>query len=318
VNEGLGLLGQSPALKTILSQIELVAPTEASVLILGESGTGKELIARALHDRSNRARRALVKVNCASIPRELFESEFFGHAKGSFTGALRDRVGRFQLADGGTLFLDEVAEIPLELQSKLLRVLQEGQFERVGEDRTRQVSVRVIAATNRNLEQEVDAGHFRRDLFFRLSVFPLKVPPLRDRLEDIPVLASSFLEQAARRMHSAIPTLTREHVQELTSYPWPGNVRELQNVIERAVILARGGTLHFGLNQAGSPSVPGTERQAPVSTRKQLLELERRRIVEALQQSGGKIYGADGAAELLGMRPTTLTSKIAALKIKRR
>ena len=319
VNEGFGgLLGQSSALKMILSQIELVAPTEASVLILGESGTGKELVARALHDRSNRARRALVKVNCASIPRELFESEFFGHAKGSFTGALRDRVGRFQLADGGTLFLDEVAEIPLELQSKLLRVLQEGEFERVGEDRTRQVSVRVIAATNRNLEQEVEAGRFRRDLFFRLSVFPLKVPPLRDRLDDIPVLASSFLEQAARRMHSAIPALTREHVQELTSYPWPGNVRELQNVIERAVILARHGTLRFGLRQAADPSVAGTERQAPVSTRKQLLELERRSIVEALQKSGGKIYGANGAAELLGMRPTTLTSKIAALRIKRR
>ena len=179
VSEGFGgLLGESAALKTILSQLELVAPTEASVLILGESGTGKELIARALHDRSNRARRALVKVNCASIPRELFESEFFGHTKGAFTGALRDRVGRFQLADRGTLFLDEVAEIPLELQSKLLRVLQEGEFERVGEDRTRQVSVRVIAATNRNLEQEADAGRFRRDLFFRLSVFPLKVPPL--------------------------------------------------------------------------------------------------------------------------------------------
>ena len=280
VNEGFGgLLGQSPALKTILSQIELVAPTEASVLILGESGTGKELIARALHDRSNRAHRALVKVNCASIPRELFESEFFGHAKGSFTGALRDRVGRFQLADGGTLFLDEVAEIPLELQSKLLRVLQEGQFERVGEDRTRQVSVRVIAATNRNLEQEAQAGRFRRDLFFRLSVFPLKVPPLRDRLDDIPVLASSFLEQAARRMHSAIPTLTREHVQELTNYSWPGNVRELQNVIERAVILARGGTLRFGLRQTVGPSVIETERQGPVSTRKQLLELERRSVV---------------------------------------
>jgi transcriptional regulator with GAF, ATPase, and Fis domain len=319
VNEGFGgLLGHSPALKTILSQIELVAPTDATVLILGESGTGKELIARALHDRSNRAGRALVKVNCASIPRELFESEFFGHAKGSFTGALRDRVGRFQLADGGTLFLDEVAEIPLELQSKLLRVLQEGQFERVGEDRTRQVSVRVIAATNRNLEQEAEAGRFRRDLFFRLSVFPLKVPPLRDRLDDIPVLASSFLEQAARRMHSAIPALTREHVQELTSYPWPGNVRELQNVIERAVILARHGTLRFGLRQAADPSMAGTERQAPVSTRKQLLELERRSIVEALQKSGGKIYGANGAAELLGMRPTTLTSKIATLRIKRR
>ena len=319
VNEGFGgLLGQSPALKTILSQIELVAPTEASVLILGESGTGKELIARALHDRSSRARRAMVKVNCASIPRELFESEFFGHAKGSFTGALRDRVGRFQLADGGTLFLDEVAEIPLELQSKLLRVLQEGQFERVGEDHTRQVKVRVIAATNRNLEQEVEAGRFRRDLFFRLSVFPLRVPPLRDRLDDIPILASSFLEQAARRMHSATPALRPEHIQELTSYPWPGNVRELQNVIERAVILAGGGTLHFGLRRAAGPSVGRAERQAPVSTRRQLLELERRSIVEALQKSGGKIYGAHGAAELLGMRPTTLTSKIAALGINRR
>jgi transcriptional regulator with GAF, ATPase, and Fis domain len=319
VNEGFGgLLGQSPTLKTILSQIELVAPTEASVLILGESGTGKELIARALHDRSNRARRALVKVNCASIPRELFESEFFGHAKGSFTGALRDRVGRFQLADGGTLFLDEVAEIPLELQSKLLRVLQEGQFERVGEDRTRQVSVRVIAATNRNLEQEVEAGRFRRDLFFRLSVFPLKIPPLRERSDDIPVLARCFLEQAASRMHSATPALTREHIQELMSYPWPGNVRELQNVIERAVILAKGGALRFGLHQAAVASAAGAEGQTPLSMRSQLLELERRSIVEALEKSGGKIYGANGAAELLRMRPTTLSSKIAALRIKRR
>jgi formate hydrogenlyase transcriptional activator len=231
---------------------------------------------------------------------------------------LRDRVGRFQLADGGTLFLDEVAEIPLELQSKLLRVLQEGEFERVGEDHTRQVSVRVIAATNRNLEQEVEAGRFRRDLFFRLSVFPLKVPPLRDRLDDIPELAFCFLEQAARRLHSATPALTREHVQELTSYSWPGNVRELQNVIERAVILASGGKLRFGPLQAADPFVAAVEHQAPVSTRKQLLELERRSIVEALQKSGGKIYGANGAAELFGMRPTTLTSKIAALKIKRR
>lgn len=318
VNEGFGgLLGQSSALKTTLSQIELVAPTDATVLILGESGTGKELIARALHDRSSRAHKALVKVNCASIPRELFESEFFGHSKGSFTGALRDRVGRFQLADGGTLFLDEVAEIPLELQSKLLRVLQEGQFERVGEDRTRQVSVRVIAATNRNLEGEVEAGRFRQDLFFRLSVFPLRVPPLRDRLDDIPVLAFIFLERAARRMHCATPALTREHVQELTNYPWPGNIRELQNVIERAVISARDGTLRFGLPQAAGFSAAGKERQSHVSTRKQLLELERQTIVEALQKSSGKIYGADGAAELLGMRPTTLTSKIAALKIKR-
>lgn len=318
VNENFGgLLGQSSALKTILSQIELVAPTEASVLILGESGTGKELIARALHERSSRSRRALVKVNCASIPRELFESEFFGHARGSFTGAVRDRVGRFQLADGGTLFLDEVAEIPLELQSKLLRVLQEGEFERVGEDRTRKVSVRVLAATNRNLEKEVETGRFRRDLYFRLSVFPLKVPPLRDRLEDILILATSFLEQTAKRMHSSTPILTRKNLQELTRYSWPGNVRELQNVIERAVILARDGPLHFSLRES---AISGAAEPAPttlVSMRKQRLELERQSIIEALQKSCGKIYGPNGAAELLGMRPTTLSSKIAALGIKR-
>jgi transcriptional regulator with GAF, ATPase, and Fis domain len=319
VNESFGgLLGQSAALRTILSQIGLVGPTEASVLILGESGTGKELIARALHERSARARRTLVKVNCASIPRELFESEFFGHVKGSFTGALRDRVGRFQLADAGTLFLDEVAEIPVELQSKLLRVLQEGEFERVGEDRTHQISVRVIAATNRNLEQEVKAGRFRQDLYFRLSVFPLKVPPLRNRLEDVPILAASFLEQAAKRMHCSATFLTRENVQELTSYDWPGNVRELQNVIERAVILSRGGPLRFDLDESARPSVGETDHPASVSPREQLLELERRNIIEALQKTRGKIYGPDGAAELLGMRPTTLSSKIAALGIKRR
>lgn len=320
VSESLGgLLGESPPLRTILSQIELVAPTNASVLILGESGTGKELIARALHDRSGRARRALVKVNCASVPRELFESEFFGHVKGSFTGALRDRVGRFQLADGGTLFLDEVAEIPIELQPKLLRVLQEGEFERVGEDRTRQVSVRVIAATNRDLEHEVEAGRFRPDLYFRLSVFPIKVPPLRQRLDDIPILAASFLDRAKKGMHSSASILTRENIEELARYSWPGNVRELQNVMERAVILARGGPLRFGLQNPGdNPSIDEAAPAVRVSTRRQLLEVERRSITEALRKSGGKIYGAGGAAELLGMRPTTLTSKIAALGIKRR
>lgn len=319
VNENFGgLLGQSPALKTVLSQIELVAPTDASVLILGESGTGKELIARALHDRSSRSHRALVKVNCASIPRELFESEFFGHARGSFTGAVRDRVGRFQLADGGTLFLDEVAEIPSELQSKLLRVLQEGEFERVGEDRTRHVSVRVLAATNRNLEKAVETGRFRRDLYFRLSVFPLKVPPLRDRLEDIEILAARFLGQAAKRMHSSARTLTRKNLQDLMRYSWPGNVRELQNVIERAVILARGGPLHFSLHESAISGAAEAAHTTLVSTRRQRLELERQSIIGALERSFGKIYGPDGAAELLGMRPTTLSSKIAALGIKRK
>jgi transcriptional regulator with GAF, ATPase, and Fis domain len=311
-----GLLGQSLALKAILSQVDLVAATDATVLILGESGTGKELIARALHDRSNRAHRTLVKVNCASVPRDLFESEFFGHSKGSFTGAVRDRVGRFQLADGGTLFLDEVAEIPLELQSKLLRVLQEGEFERVGEDRTRRVSVRIVAATNRDLEREVEAGRFRRDLYFRLGVFPLRVPPLRERLEDIPILAATFLAQAANRMHCPAPVLTRNNLDELKRYAWPGNIRELQNVIERAVILAGGGPLRFHLRES-TDAVAATRLGGMASTRSQLLELERESIVQALDRSGGKIYGPGGAAEILGMRPTTLSSKISALHIRR-
>jgi len=233
-------------------------------------------------------------------------------------GAVRDRVGRFQLADGGTLFLDEVAEIPLELQSKLLRVLQEGEFERVGEDRTRHVSVRVIAATNRDLEQEVEAGRFRHDLYFRLGVFPLKVPPLRDRLEDIPILAASFLAQAAKRIHCPVPVLTRSNVDDLTRYAWPGNIRELQNVIERAVILAGGGPLRFSLRESNDLATAGLKPTTSVSTRAQLLELERTSIVKALERSGGKIYGPGGAAEILGMRPTTLTSKIAVLQIKRR
>jgi transcriptional regulator with GAF, ATPase, and Fis domain len=314
-----GLLGQSAALRKILQQIELVAPTDASVLILGESGTGKELIARAIHDRSKRSTRALVKVNCASVPHELFESEFFGHVKGAFTGAVRDRVGRFQLADGGTLFLDEVGEIPLALQSKLLRVLQEGEFERVGEDRTRRVNVRVIAATNRQLEQEVVAGRFRQDLYFRLSVFPLEVPPLRERREDIAMLAVHFIERSAARLHLPTPRLSEANVEALCRYPWPGNIRELQNVIERAVILSQGQPLHFDLR--GSASAGGADPSAQLTvplTRKQLLALERRSIQEALQKSGGKIYGPGGAAELLGLRPTTLSSKIAALGIKRR
>ena len=285
-----GLLGQSAALRKILQQIELVAPTDASVLILGESGTGKELIARAIHDRSKRSTRALVKVNCASVPHELFESEFFGHVKGAFTGAVRDRVGRFQLADGGTLFLDEVGEIPLALQSKLLRVLQEGEFERVGEDRTRRVNVRVIAATNRQLEQEVVAGRFRQDLYFRLSVFPLEVPPLRERREDIAMLAVHFIERSAARLHLPTPRLSEANVGELGRYTWPGNIRELQNVIERAVILSQGQPLHFELR--GSASAGGADPSAQLTvplTRKQLLALERRSIQEALQKSGGKI-----------------------------
>ena len=228
------IVGQSPALMRVLHQIDLVAQTDSSVLIQGESGTGKELIARAIHQKSRRTDRALIRVNCGSIPKDLFESEFFGHVRGSFTGAIRDRIGRFQLADGGTLFLDEVGEIPLELQSKLLRVLQEGEFERVGDDHTRRVNVRVIAASNRDLRTESEQGRFRLDLFYRLSVFPLEIPALRDRREDIPYLASHFVKQASTRLHLSEMKLPRPEMDRLQGYNWPGNVRELQNLIERA------------------------------------------------------------------------------------
>ena len=310
-----GFVGTSPPLRKVLEQIELVAPVDANVLILGESGTGKELVARAIHERSKRRERALVKVNCASIPNELFESEFFGHVKGAFTGALRDRVGRFEVADGGTLFLDEVAEIPLSLQAKLLRVLQEGEFERVGEERTRRVDARVIAATNRDLSKEVAAKRFREDLYFRLSVFPLETPPLRSRREDIPMLANHFLKHAGTRFNLATPLLTQLNRKELMAYSWPGNIRELQNVIERAVILARGGPLRFNLEEhvANSPK----ETAAVLATQKQWLESQRASITAALEKSGGKIYGKCGAAELLGLAPSTLSSRIARLGIKR-
>ena len=237
--------------------------------------------------------------------------------KGAFTGALRDRVGRFELADSGSLFLDEIAEIPLDLQSKLLRVLQEGEFERVGEERTRPVSVRVIAATNRDLKKEMAAGRFRSDLYFRLSVFPIHTPPLRERLEDVIVLSADFLEQAAKRLNLAVPRLTAENIRELCNYDWPGNIRELQNVLERALIVSGGGRLRFSLGDFSSLGAKQSELASPVRTRTQLLELERQQIAEALEKTNGKIYGSDGAAELLGMRPTTLSSKIAALKIKR-
>ena len=241
------LIGQSPALEAITRQIDLVAPTDSSVLILGESGTGKELVAREIHRRSQRSGRSLIKVNCAAVPRELYESEFFGHAKGAFTGALRDRVGRFELAEGGTLFLDEVGEIPLELQAKLLRVLQEGELERVGEERTRRVNVRLVAATNRDLRAEAEAGRFRQDLFYRLSVFPVDVPSLRKRKEDIPLLAEHFLDAFSRKVGRQKPALTLAAVQRLQQYDWPGNVRELQHVIERAVITSSSGRLNIEL-----------------------------------------------------------------------
>src|SRR3989441_1070115 len=257
------IIGRSPALQKVLAQIATVAPTEANVIILGESGTGKELVARAIHDFSARKEHPIVRVNCASIPKELFESEFFGHVRGAFTGAIKDRVGRFELADGGTLFLDEIGEIPLELQSKLLRVLQEGQFERVGDERTRTVRVRLIAATNRDLLAEARAGRFRLDLYYRLSVFPIEVPALRERLEDIRPLADHFIKQSARRLGVPRPRVSKLHLQELQSYDWPGNVRELQNVIERAIILSRGGHLQFELPRRAGRNGPLSDQTPP-------------------------------------------------------
>jgi PAS domain S-box-containing protein len=316
------IIGGSGPLCKVIEQIKMVAPTPANVLILGESGTGKELIARAVHDLSGRKGRQLVRVNCASIPKELFESEFFGHVRGAFTGAIKDRVGRFELADGGTLFLDEIGEIPLDLQSKLLRVLQEGQFERVGEDRTRSVSVRLIAATNRDLLAEAKAGRFRLDLYYRLSVFPIELPPLRERREDIGPLTEHFIRASAKRMGVPVPKLTKTQVRELEAYAWPGNVRELQNVVERAVILSRDGRLQFELGgvKANDVSVATTSVLVDGAELVSLADLkaqERGVIQRALLQTGWKIYGDDGAAALLNLRPTTLASKIKKFGLKR-
>jgi transcriptional regulator with GAF, ATPase, and Fis domain len=316
------LVGNSPALQMISQQIDLVAPTESSVLILGESGTGKELIARELHRRSNRSERPLIKVNCAAVPRELYESEFFGHSKGSFTGALRDRAGRFELADGGTLFLDEIGEIPFDLQAKLLRVLQEGELERIGEERTRRLDVRIIAATNRNLRQESAEGRFRQDLFYRLSVFPIELAPLRERVQDIPLLAEHFLQRFARQFGRKPLKLTLANVQQLQRYRWPGNVRELQHVLERAVIISTDGKLRFDLPEDTETKPPKKSAQGNVALPEQVLtdqeirSFERENIRRALAVSEGKVYGDGGAAELLGIKPTTLLSRMRAFGIR--
>src|SRR5258708_11133213 len=289
------IIGHTPALQKVLAQIATVAPTEANVLILGESGTGKELVARAIHDLSARKKQPLVRVNCASIPKELFESEFFGHVRGAFTGAIKDRVGRFELADGGTLFLDEIGEIPLELQGKLLRVLQEGQFERVGEERTRHIDVRAIAATNRDLKAQVRRGRFREDLYFRLNVFPIDLVPLRERAEDIPLIAMHLLQEATRKLNAGKLLMTEADARKLAQYAWPGNVRELQNVIERAAILARNGRIRIDLPDVGSTSQNG--RRAPVTSKSSILTEEDRRdrdrgnILGALEACNGKVFG---------------------------
>ena len=313
------ILGHSPALRTIIEQIELVAPTDANVLILGESGTGKELVAQEIHRRSERGARAMVRVNCASVPRELYESEFFGHAKGAFTGAVRDRAGRFELADGGTLFLDEVGEIPLELQSKLLRVLQEGTYERVGEEKTRAADVRLVAATNLDLKAEVDAGRFRQDLFYRLNVFPIEVPPLRKRKEDIPLLAQEFVRSAARRFNRSGAELTEGNILVLQGYDWPGNVRELMNVIERAVITSRSGPLRLDLphSQRGPMMAAAPPDPNVIVPQAEIKRLERENILAALDRADWQVQGPGGAAELLEMRPTTLASRIKRMGLTR-
>jgi len=316
------IVGTSPALKRMLKQIAAVANTPASVLILGESGVGKELVARAIHAQSPRADGPLVKVNCASIPKELFESEFFGHVKGAFTGAYRDRVGRFQLADKGTIFLDEIGEIPMELQGKLLRVLQESEFERVGDDVTKSVNVRVIAATNRNLEQSMVDGEFRADLFYRLSVFPVDVPPLRDRGEDIIQLAQHFLEQTCIDFGREPMTLTRTQANNLRQYDWPGNIRELKNVIERAVILSTGNVLRLDVSMPDikPDSVAPALTDLPgdtVLSEKEMRDFQKRNTVAALKQTNWRVSGEGGAADLLGVKPTTLADRIRTLGIKR-
>jgi len=314
------IIGDSPGLRKVMQQIQLVAPTDAAVLINGESGTGKELVAHAIHENSPRKGRPLIKVNCGAIPENLFESEFFGHMRGAFTGAVRDKPGRFELADGGTLFLDEIGEIPLAMQAKLLRVLQEQEIERVGDTRTRKINVRIIAATNRDLKQEVEAGRFRQDLYYRLVVFPLEIPPLRERREDIPKLAAHFLRATARKMNCPAPRFTPAHAEQLTAHAWPGNIRELQNAVERAVILAQSGPLNFELPATKvNLFIPATIAPAStttIRTREEWKRQERESITVALKQSGGKVFGPGGAAELLNMKPTTLASRIKALGIR--
>jgi len=304
-----GVVGRSAALQRVLRHVEIVAPTDSGVLVQGETGTGKELIARAIHDLSARRDRAFVKLNCAAIPSGLLESELFGHEKGAFTGAIMRKAGRFEAADKGTLFLDEVGDIPLELQPKLLRVLQEHEFERLGSTRTQQVDVRVIAATHRDLKQMVEDGLFRSDLYYRLHVFPLVVPALRDRREDIPLLVRHYTDKYARRMQRQIETIPALAMEALVNYDWPGNVRELQNFIERAVILSPGSVLR--------PALEELKQMVPVSSSRlsTLKEAEREHVLRALKESNWVTGGPNGAAVRLGMKRTTLAYRIRKLGI---
>ena len=313
----------------VKGQIDLVAPNDATVLVSGESGTGKELVAEAIHRRSRRSGETFIRVNCAAIPRELYESEFFGHAKGAFSGALRDRVGRFEAAEGGTLFLDEVGEIPLDLQGKLLRVLQEGSFERVGETRQRQADVRIVAATNRELTREVAQGRFRQDLYYRLNVFPIEMPALRERREDVALIAVHLVAEICRRMHREALALGPDELAELEGYDWPGNVRELRNVLERAVISTPHAASRLALPSIGAvrdaasgargadPSVR-QQRAKAVVPEADVRRFEKENLLAALEATGGRVYGKGGAADLLGVKPTTLASRLKKLGIATR
>lgn len=310
------IIGESQALKRTLAQIEAVAVTPASVLIQGESGVGKEAIARAIHTQSGRVEHPLVKVNCASIPKELFESEFFGHVKGSFTGAHRDRVGRLQLANGGTIFLDEVGEIPLDQQGKLLRALQEHEFERVGDDETIKVDVRVVAATNRDLQEEIKAGRFREDLYYRLSVFPIEVPPLSERRDDIAPLAMHFLNSYCSELGRTPMALSKQQIATLSHHDWPGNIRELKNVIERAVILSKGTRLRLDLVMPTAAETPPPAAVMPSADDGELLTdadiraIEKANMVAVLEHTEWRISGAGGAADLLGLKPSTVAYRM--------
>jgi PAS domain S-box-containing protein len=321
----MGIVGRSAGIRGVCHAIRQVAPTDATVLILGETGTGKELVARAIHEASTRREQALVRVNGAAIPQTLIESEFFGHEKGAFTGASARREGRFAQADGGTLFLDEVGELPLDLQAKLLRVLQEGEFEPLGGTKTRQVNVRVIAASKRSLEDDISSGRFREDLYYRLNVFPIRVPSLRERGDDICLLAEAFVRRFAERMGRRFEDLTDQDRNLLRSYDWPGNVRELQNVIERALILSPTHALDLGRAmsrpdeaQIESANVASAGRQqSRVLTAAEIEDLEKNNLILALEKCGGKISGAESVSALMGLPPSTIASRIKVLGIRR-
>jgi formate hydrogenlyase transcriptional activator len=320
------MIGESEGIKKVFEQVERVAPTDMTVLILGETGTGKELVARLVHEKSSRRERPLVKVNCSTLPAELIESELFGHERGAFTGAVSKQVGRFELADGGTLFLDEVGELPLRLQSKLLRVLQEGEFERLGSGKTIKVDVRVIAATNRNLSEAAQRGRFRSDLYYRLNVYPIEVPPLRERRGDIGLLAEVFLLEAGRRLGKSFGKIPGEVIAALQEYSWPGNVRELENVIGRAAVVSMAPALQLpdGWNKAPLTGMSSTSTKIPEALHPErqestltLEQFERTRILEVLHQMNWRIEGPKGAAVILGLHPNTLRSRLAKLGIRK-